>query len=344
MKIGITYNLKNEMIPGTILDKEYTEEFDSISTVEAICDVFAGAGHETIKLGGSIEVADRLRAEKVDFVFNIAEGHIGRNREGHIPAILEMLETPYSGADPLTLSLTLDKALAKKMAARAGLPVPAYRVIHSISELLEKETNLTYPVITKPAWEGSSKGIYNSSKAHNKKDMEESVRLLLNKYPGQPVIIEEFIRGREITIGVIGNSPAQVLGLMEITDRNSPNADFFYSLDVKRNWKEIVEYTSPPDISRILDKHLRYYALLAFREFGCRDVARIDFRISEGGRIYLLEINPLPGLSPDYGDLVIMARKNGVPYEDLVMSILNHALSRYELHKKPHNIIGVPIL
>lgn len=329
MRIGLTYNLKDELSPAAIIDNESCEEFDTPATISAICGVLEKNGHEPVKLGGGgPEIVDKLRQEKVDFVFNIAEGYRGRNRESHIPAVLEMLNVPYSGSDPLTLGLALDKRMTKKIALQAGIPTPRYKAADTLRDVLAVEGRLTYPLITKPVWEGSSKGIYDSSKVFTRKELEISAELLFKRYPDQPILVEEYIEGREITVGVIGNSPPKILGLMEIVNKTG-SGDVFYSLETKRNWKESVEYVSPPALNRIFDNHIRYRALTAFTEFGCRDIARIDFKISEKyNKLFMLEVNPLPGLSPEYADLAIMAGKQGISYENLVLSILNHAILR----------------
>lgn len=331
MKIGVAYNLKDELSPLAALNSEYNEEFDAIQTIDAICNVFEKNNFQTTRLQGSSDIIDKLKREKVDFVFNIAEGHYGRNRESYIPSILEMLNIPYSGSDPLTLGLTLDKIVTKKIAQHAQIPVPSYGVVKRIKDIYDVDNNLQYPMITKPAWEGSSKGIYSLSKVSDKEELERNVESLLEKYPNQPVLVEEYIEGREITVGVTGNDCPQVLGLMEIVDRNNPGKDFFYSLEVKRDWRNLVEYVLPPDISQSLDTQIRRCAVVVFKEFGCRDIARIDFRISGYNEIFLLEINPLPGLAPESGDLVIMAQKLGIGYEGLILTILRHAFSRYGL-------------
>ncbi|MBN1354152.1 MAG: ATP-grasp domain-containing protein [Candidatus Omnitrophica bacterium] len=330
MNIGITYNLKDDVSPGAILDNEFCEEFDTGGTIDALIHVFEKNGHNSVKLGSGIKIVDKIRSEKVDFVFNIAEGYSGRNRESGIPSILEMINVPYSGSDPLTLGMTLDKIVAKKIASQAGIPTPRYKVVKSIDELPSVENKLWYPLIVKPAWEGSSKGIYNSSRVSTNAELKESVGLLLGRYRNQPVLIEEYIEGREITVGVIGNARPQIIGTMEIMNKADFSEDFFYSLEVKRDWKNLVSYVSPPRLNPILERAIRHCAISAFKEFGCRDVARIDFRVSKHGRIFMLEVNPLPGLSPEYADLVIMAKKNGIQYNELVSAILNHALSRYE--------------
>lgn len=334
MKIGITYNLKGEISPNAIINSEHCEEFDTPHTINAICDVFEKNGYESARLGGDIEIVGRIKDDGVNFVFNIAEGHYGRNRESHIPAILEMLNMPYSGSDPLTLGLALDKIMTKKIALQAGIPTPRYKVAGTLQDVMAAGDRLNYPLIAKPAWEGSSKGIYDSSKVFKRSELEASAERLFNGYPNQPVLIEEYIEGREITVGVIGNETPAILGLMEIINKKNPGGDIFYSLETKRNWRELVDYVSPPVLGRIFDNHIRYRALQAFREFGCRDIARIDFKISEKyNKLFMLEVNPLPGLSPEYADLVIMAKARGISYEKLILSILKHSLSRYKVTK-----------
>jgi D-alanine-D-alanine ligase len=339
MKIGITYNLKDEMYPYSALDSEFAEEFDTESTIDAICNVFQRNGYETARLGSGLEIVEKIKKERVDFVFNIAEGYSGRNRESQVPSILEMLNISYSGSDPLTLGLTLDKIMAKKIALQAGIPTPRFKIIKKINGLSLIENKLRYPLITKPAWEGSSKGVYNSSKVFNKNELQKNVALLFEKYAEQPVLVEEYIEGREITVGIIGNDLPQILGLMEIVNKNNNGDDFFYSLETKKDWKRLVDYISPPNINRLLEKHITHYAISAFKEFGCRDIARIDFRISGNERVFMLEVNPLPGLSPEYADLVIMTEKLGMSYEDLIMAIFNHALSRYKKSEENNKAI-----
>jgi D-alanine-D-alanine ligase len=322
VKIGITYNLRRA-------NDEHDEEFDMPHTIEALSEVFKNNGHETVKLGYGPGIIKRISEEGVDFVFNIAEGSGTRNRESYVPAILEMLGIPYSGSDPLTLGLALDKILAKKIAVSAGIPVPRYRVINKPSDIAGIERELTFPLITKPAWEGSSKGIYNSSKVSSVSELERNIAVLSEKYPGEPVIAEEYIAGREITVGVIGNGSPRVLGLMEVVNKVNPGEDFFYSLEVKRDWKNLVDYECPARLTPVLENNIKKYALRAFSEFGCKDIARIDFRVSGDGKPFLLELNPLPGLSPEYADLVIMAKKQGIAYGEIVLAVLKSALSRF---------------
>jgi len=206
-KIGITYNLKDPaLLPGEV-DSEQVEEFDHPETVNALCAVFGKYGFETINLGGDINIVEKIRQERPDFVFNISEGYHGRNRESHVPAILEMMDIPYSGSDPLTLALALDKSMTKKFLAYLGILTPRYILIKTINEIINVKGKLRYPLITKPAWEGSSKGIYDRSKADNRQVLEQNIEYLFDKYPNQPVLIEEYIKGREIAVGIVGNNP-----------------------------------------------------------------------------------------------------------------------------------------
>ena len=187
---------------------------------------------------------------------------------------------------------------------------------------------LPYPLFVKPCWEGSSKGIRASSKAENQTALEEEVTRLRTSFPGQPILVERYLGGREFTVGVLGNDLPRILGVMEIKSREG-NKDFLYSIETKRNWRERIAYECPPRQLKDTDKKfMEAMALRLFEVFGCRDLARFDFRMNEGGKIYFLEANPLPGLNPESGDFVIMARLQGWTYEKLILGILEAAIKR----------------
>lgn len=331
MNIGITYNLKSEALCALSAESEQCEEFDTEQTIDAICAIFNTQGHNPIKLGAGLDIIDTIKKEQVDFVFNIAEGHRGRNRESHIPAILEMLDVPYTGSDPLTLGLTLDKAISKKILWQAGICTPRYEVVRDAHDVAALR-RLQYPLIAKPSWEGSSKGIYNASRVSNAQELEKITETLFVTYPGQPVLVEEYIEGREITVAIAGNNTPYILGIMEIASKEAVSDDFFYSLEVKRDWRRLVAYRIPDDIDNPFYGTIKKYAQSAFQEFGCRDISRIDFKVSREGKVFLLELNPLPGLSPEYSDLVILARLYGISYDELILNIFENALRRYN-HK-----------
>jgi len=331
MNIGITYNLKSEIYninPEHILIDDAFEEFDTEETIDAIADIIRKNGHKVIKLGWGKQAIKSLLSSEIDFVFNISEGYWGRNREAQMPALLEMLDIPYNGSDPLTLSLALDKVSSKKILSGSGIRVPAYFVIGDIKDIKGVGNRLKYPLFVKPVWEGSSKGIQFNSKVNDEKALIAYVKELLEKYPNQPVLVEEYIAGREFTVGVVGNNQPNILGVMQIYSNIPGETDFFYSKEVKRDWKSRVVYECPPKIDLTLKEKIEKAALQIFSLFQCRDIARIDFRVDPLGQIYFLEINPLPGLSPEYSDIVIMARKMGWTYEKLIRAIFNSALSR----------------
>jgi D-alanine-D-alanine ligase len=333
MRIGITYDLKADLSGRPDLPDDFQEEFDSPATVEAIAEVLRGLGHQVEKLGDGRELLERLLADPPEFVFNFAEGQgIGRCREARVPAVLEMLGIPYTGSDPLTLAATLDKDCAKRLVASAGLAVPQGVVIDPaeadsvLSTQYSVLGGMTFPVIVKPAWEGSSKGIRNKCLVDHAADLPGVIQSTLQNYY-QPVLIEEYIQGDELTVGALGNSPPQVLGIMRVVP-NGPAERFVYSLEVKRDWERQVRYECPARLSPAEAKAVANAALGAYRALGCRDVSRLDFRLRNGVP-YFLEVNPLPGLNPDYSDLIILARGMGWTYERLIGTILEEARTRH---------------
>ncbi len=326
LKVGITYNLKKEFAQRENQPIDLLEEFDAEEPIDAIREVLEAEGHEVIKLGGDTGLVDRVRKASVDIVFNIAEGLEGRNREAHIPALLEFLNIPYTGSDPLTLCVTLDKAVAKRIVMSHGIPTPRFKKVERVEDL--DGLDLRYPVFVKLCYEGSSKGIRLDSKISDPPTLEEKTRGLLSTY-GSPLIIEEFVRGPEFTVGVLGNEHPSVLGVMQIEVKGKSLEESIYSLEIKREWQEKVRYHCPPLVDQTLVKKIEEVALRCYRALDCRDVSRVDIRVGEDRIPYFLEINPLPGLSPVYGDLVIMARSMGWDYAKLVTTIFHHALKRY---------------
>ncbi|MGQ9509778.1 MAG: D-alanine--D-alanine ligase family protein [Thermodesulfobacteriota bacterium] len=326
LKVGMTYNLKKDFPLQEGKPIDHLEEFDSEETIEAIREVLEEEGHQVIKLGGSKDIIDRLRAFPVDIVFNIAEGMGGRNREAYIPALLEFFNIPYTGSDPLTLSLTLDKSMAKKVVLSEGIPTPRFKKVQALEDI--QFLDLHYPLFVKLCYEGSSKGVRLDSKIMDPISLKEKVKWLLETY-GPPILVEEFVSGPEFTVGILGNNPPSILGVMQIEIKGSSPYEAVYSLEIKRDWEERVRYLCPPPISLSLLKRIEEVALKAYQALECRDVSRVDLRVGEDGIPYFLEINPLPGLSPIYGDLPIMAKHMGWEYPQLIRAIFHHALKRY---------------
>ena len=326
LKVGITYNLRRDFSSLEDRPIDALEEFDSEETIDAIRDVLETEGHEVIKLGGDTGLIDRLRQASIDIVFNIAEGLQGRNREAHIPALLEFLNIPYTGSDPLTLCVTLDKSMAKRIVMSENIPTPPFRKVERMEDL--DRLGLRYPLFVKLCDEGSSKGVRLDSKIVDPESLEGKVKWLLKNY-GPSILVEEFVQGPEFTVGILGNENPSVLGVMQVEIKGTPQDEAIYSLEVKREWEEKVVYHCPPSIDRNLLNRIEEVALRSYRVLECRDVSRIDIRVGDDETPYFLEINPLPGLSPAYGDLVIMARRMGWDYPRLVKTIFHHALKRY---------------
>jgi D-alanine-D-alanine ligase len=328
MRIGITYDLKGDtpLSPGAPDDLQ--EEFDSPVTIEAIAHVLRDLGHDVRKLGDGRGLLEQLLADPPDFVFNFAEGQgTGRSREARVPAVLEMLGIAHTGSDPLTLGVTLDKECAKRLAASYGVAVPKGGTVNPSQSELKQDwlAGLRFPLIVKPAWEGSSKGIRNRCVVENLDQLHAVLRELSVAYR-QPLLVEEYIRGDEITVGIIGNQQPQVLGVMRVLPVQATE-HFVYSLEVKRDYLRQVRYECPAKLAAREYQAVDNAARRVFAALNCQDVARVDFRLRDGVP-YFLEVNPLPGLHPESSDLVIMAKLVGWTYPQLIEAILQAALER----------------
>jgi len=340
MKIGLSFDLKDAVAPlapgqaessgKSSAPEDAFEEYDAVETINALQKAIEAGGHSVVRLGGGRDFLNRVLREKVDFVFNISEG-LGcyRSREAQVPSVLEMLDIPYSGADPQCLAVCLDKGLAKKIVALEGVKTPAWRVVSCVPGPEMDWKALPYPAFVKPLWEGSSKGIRLKSLVQGPQEMEKLVPELLDVYR-QPVLIEEFIKGDEVTVGMLGNSPPRVMGIMRIKPRNKEE-NFVYSLEVKRDYERLVEYECPAVLKPETIRLINEYSQKTFEVLGCRDFARVDFRIDADGTPCFLEINPLAGLNPRSSDIIIMAGLIGLKYNDVIGSILDAALKRNSL-------------
>ena len=334
MRIGITFDLKSSgpSRPGAPDDDQ--EEFDSPVTIKAVAEVLRGLGHEVTELGDGKPLVEALVAHPPDLIFNFAEGQgVGRSREARVPALCEMLNIPYSGSDPLTLATTLDKDCARRLAASHGIIVPRGLLI-SCEQDLAQVAGIPldcYPAILKPAWEGSSKGITKRCLVDTPEELTKVARDLAREYT-QPILVEEFIAGDELTVGIIGNEKPDIVGIMRVLPCE-PTERFVYSLEVKRDWRRLVRYECPAELKPLDRTTVIQSALKIYNVLGCRDVARIDFRL-RGGVPYFLELNPLPGINPESSDLVLLAQGMGWSYAQLVGRIFTAACRRNHLHER----------
>lgn len=336
LRVGITYNLKKNAASDAAEEAPDLEaEYDSIETVLAIKNALKSDSCQVELLEATEELPLKLRKHDIDIVFNIAEGIQGRGREAEIPAIMNFYKIPYTGSDETTLCLALDKALTKRVLATYHIRTPRYQVISK--EQTKINSNITYPAIVKPNAEGSSKGISDVAIASNPEELKRLVHKNINLYH-QDMLIEEYIGGREFTVGILGNdSELQVFPPMEIVYLNQQNPYNIYSYNVKQNYKKLIRYECPAAISKEIESEMIHTAKRIYEILQCKDFARIDFRLSQdidahSEKLYFIEINPLPGLAPGYSDFPMIAEFNGMDYVTLVRSILNSALKRYGLH------------
>ncbi len=329
---GLSYNLKKGA-PSRTEDME--AEYDSPETVEAIRGALEAAGVRVRLLEADAALPEKLRAGGVDIVFNIAEGTNGRGREAQVPAILSFFGIPFTGSDETTLCMALDKALTKRYLSTFGIRTPAYFTVESTDFTIPE--GMRFPVIVKPDCEGSSKGIADCAVADTPAELDALIGRDLSLY-GPPLLAEEFIDGREFTVGLLGSGgDTQVFEPMEICYRRPERENRIYSYRVKRDYSRYVEYRCPAALDTDTAAAMKQTALRIHQALGCRDFSRVDFRLSPAGEIYFIEINPLPGLAPGYSDYPMLAQLCGVEYPRLVLGVLNSALKRYGLREVAPN-------
>jgi D-alanine-D-alanine ligase len=336
LRVGFTFNVKR-IKPDADGTKDDEAEYDSPATLQAIREAIASAGHEVIDLEATPDLPNVLAATPVDLVFNMAEGIKGRNRESQVPALLELLDIPYSGSDPATLCIALDKALAKKIVRQHGILTPNFFTMTTGKERLPKD--LHFPVIVKPIAEGSSKGVHTTSVVENEAELRESAREMIQKYD-QPALVEDYIGGREFTVGMLGERRPKVLPPMEVVFLDQNESRPVYSFEFKQDWSTKIRYDVPAQLEPTQLRALKEAARESFIALGCRDVARVDFRMDEQGKVYFLECNPLPGLTPGWSDLVLIAKAAGIGYDGLINEILSGAIRRYKERERERRSEG----
>ncbi|HNW82940.1 MAG TPA: D-alanine--D-alanine ligase [bacterium] len=322
MKVGFTYDFKDDYLAMgfSLVD---VAEFDTVETIEGIENSLKKLGFEVDRIGNVRSLAKRLvSGEKWDLVFNIAEGVSGIGRESQIPALLDAYSIPYVFSDPMVLSMTLHKGMAKRIVRDGGIKTPAFNIVYDVEDI--NKTAIPYPLFAKPLSEGTGKGIGALSMINSKEDLEKSCLHLLREHK-QPVLVEKFLPGREFTVGITGTgSDAKVVGVIEINFL--PQAESVaYGLVNKKNYEKLMKYTVPEKNS--YDKCCET-ALKAWRILECRDGGRIDLRNNEFGEPEFIEVNPLAGLNPIDSDLPILSRMNGLDYDSLIKQIMDSAIKR----------------
>lgn len=322
MKIGLTYDLRSDYLnQGYSLEE--TAEFDKESTIEGIEQAIARAGFQTERIGHVKNLMTALLENKRwDLVFNIAEGLYGEGRESLVPALLDAYKIPYVFSGPVTLGIALNKAFAKQVVRDSNVNTPAFHVVSQLSDI--NEIRLEYPLFAKPVSEGTGKGIDAASMIHDPAELEKGCVNLLEKFH-QPVLVEEFLPGREFTVGVLGSGrDAVVPGAMEII--YNKETENFYTYNNKEHYVGRVSYE--PVTGELLEA-CKSVALNAWRALNCLDGGRVDVKIDRHGKVSFIEVNPLAGLNPIVSDLPILCGLNNISYQQIIDAILTSAIKRH---------------
>lgn len=354
MEVALVYNVKKEEAPvaendGQPSSKTNTQhtstlphtngvdayaEWDTIETINAVRDALS-LFHSVTMIEADEDAFEKLRQTRPQIVFNIAEGKFGASREAQIPAMLEMLNIPYTGSDPLTLAVCLDKSRAKEILAYNNVPTAKFVVVDSFEEL--RADSIALPAMVKPLFEGSSKGIFDASLVHTKDELVKQVQHVIKEYQ-QSALVEEFLPGREFTVAMLGNGDnVQVLPIVEIKFDSLPeNVNPIYSYEAKWFWDQpsnpLDIFECPAKISNELRLEIEQICKKTYKVLHCRDWSRIDVRLDKNGKPNIIEINPLPGILPNPEDNSCFpkaARAAGLDYKKMLNSVLNFAIKRY---------------
>ena len=322
MRIALTYDLRDDYLAAGHSEEE-AAEFDRPETIDGIAQALAALRHSPVRVGNLAALAARLLAgERWDLVFNIAEGLYGLARESQVPALLDAWRIPYTFSDPLVLALSLHKGMTKRVVRDAGVPTPDFRLVEEEADL--DVVDLPFPLFCKPVAEGSSKGVTPASRVAGPDALRAVCRDLLARFR-QPVLVEEYLPGRELTVGILGTGRnAVVLGVLEVLLRSGAESGI-YSFHNKEHYEALVDDRVADDADA---RAAGEVALAAWRVLGGRDAGRVDLRFDARGRPCFLEVNPLAGLHPVRSDLAIIARRVGLGYQGLIGRIVQSAQER----------------
>jgi len=343
-KVAVLANIKDDQVakPEGVPPDAFAD-FDHIETIESIRAALETDGHETVFIQADIDLPYSLRDEKPDICFNIAEGLGGDAREAQVPALLEMLQVPYTGSRVLANGISLDKTLTKRIWRDRRLPVAPFQEFSVGDEPLRSD--LEFPLFVKPAREGTGMGVDMNAIVNNEKELRERAEYIINTYQ-QPALVETFLPGREFTVGILGRADAKIYSrhpewyekdgfhrfpILEL-DMTRSVTPMVYSQEAKS--KDVGEegapgYFCPANIEPELEKKLKYFALRAHLILNALDVSRTDVRLDAQGNPRVMEINTLPGLTPEYSDLCLQSKAEGIRYEDLILEILYLGASRW---------------
>lgn len=325
LRIGFAYDEPVEADPADTV-RSVSAEYESARTIDWMRATLQELG-TVIDLPWGPDIVSRFAAATLDVILNITEATHGRNRESLIPALAEASGIPCTGTDALGQGISLDKYMTKVLAQHVGVPTAGFVKVESMAQweaLAPALSALRYPVIAKPNHGGSSMGIRSMSKAASLEALYEPVQWIL-EHCADSALVEEFITGREFTVGLLARPELEVLPVGELLLEQG-TVDSFYPFELKvTHRRELVCPAELPDETVAL---MGEYARRVFDVLGCRDVARLDFRLDEAGVPYLLEINPIPGLTPYGSSLPILAQAAGISPEGVIHQLVHNALAR----------------
>jgi D-alanine-D-alanine ligase len=343
-KIAVLANIKDDSLPKPEgIPPDAFADFDHVETIDSIRGALETDGHQAVFIQADSDLPYALREERPDICFNIAEGLGGDAREAQVPALLEMLQIPYTGSRVLANGISLDKTLTKRIWRDRRLPVASFQEFSIGDEPLRAD--LEFPLFVKPAREGTGMGVDMNAIVNNEQELRERVEYVINTYQ-QPALVETFLPGREFTVGILGRADAKLYSrhpewyerdgfhrfpILEL-DMTRSVTPMVYSQEAKS--KDVGEagapgYFCPADIEPELDKKLKHFALRAHSILNALDVSRTDIRLDKDGNPRVMEINTLPGLTADYSDLCLQSKAEGIRYEDLILEILYLGASRW---------------
>jgi len=346
-RVALLANLKVNAPKFEGMAQDQWDDLDSEKTINALMEAVRAGGNACEFFEGDSSLFETLPKYKPDICFNICEGHFGDSREAQVPAILEMMRLRYTGSKVLTLALALDKSITKRVLTYHDLPTPNFQSFERVDEPLAPDMH--FPLFVKPSREGTGMGVSAKSIVHNEDEMREQISYILNRYK-QTALVEHYIEGREVTVGLVGNligpvsrrlpdnedAPRVQAGLrffppMEVYLKPFESTDTVYSNRLKVEMADQLNYLCPAPLDDDMVDELNWLTAAVFRVTGALDVSRVDFRLDANDNLkpYILEINPLPGLSPGISDLVIEAAAEGVGHAHLVNMILEAAFERY---------------
>ncbi len=323
LRIGVTFDLRKDYLAQGYSEEE-TAEFDAEVTIDGLCDALAGLGFAPVRIGNVKALVQRLAAgERWDGVFNFCEGLNGLSREAQVPAILDAYDIPYVFSDPLTMAVTLDKAMCKRIVRDCGVPTADFALIERIEDV--DTIALPFPLFLKPVAEGSGKGIGTNNKVADRAAMRATAADLLARFK-QPVLVEPFLAGREFTVGITGTgADAAVLGVSEIVPLAGYHGDG-YGPRQQGGLARPARHRRRA-AGRGESRRRRRARGVALPSMPRRRANRHTMRFR--GQALFIEVNPLAGLRPEYSDMCFIAAREGISYRELIGRIMDSFLRRY---------------